>query len=309
MENVKKLTGGGGGAAPSEKKKLRIIELCSGIGAQKRGLENTQLFDVESVATSEIDMSAVVSYAAIHHGLTNEMIDNYPEYPSLDEMREHLTSINLGYNPEKNKEYNWYKSGKTFERKIRKYWLSCKLSNNLGDVSRIEKLPEADVWFLSFPCQSISVAGKLAGIAKDSGTRSSLVWQTIRLLENARDDNTLPQYMMLENVKNLVGKRFINDFETFNELVESFGYNVYYRVINAKNTGIPQNRERVFVVYIRKDIDTGNITWPIPFDNGLRLKDVLDDKVDESYYINTEKAKELIRKLIDDGTLSDKECL
>lgn len=282
---------------------LRIIELCSGIGAQHRGLQNTGLFDVQSVATSEIDKDAVLSYAAIHCGLTNEIIDSYNEYPSIDEMRSYLENINLGYNPEKDQPYNWRKTGKKFERNIKKYWLACQLSKNLGDVSKIEELPEADVWFLSFPCQSISVAGKLHGMNPDSGTRSSLVWQTIRLLNKAKETNTLPKYMMLENVKNLVGKKFINNFNTLNLLIEEFGYNVYWKVINAKDTGIPQNRERVFAIYIHKDIDTHNLEWPIPFDNGLRLKDVLDDNVDENYYINTQKAQELIQKLIDDGII------
>ena len=112
---------------------------------------------------------------------------------------------------------------------------------------------------------------------------------------------------LLENVKNLVGKKFIKDFETFNELVESFGYNTYYKVLNACECGVPQNRERVFAIYIRKDIDSGKFTFPIPFDNGLRLKDVLEEEVDEKYYINTKKAEDLIQKLIDDGTLEDPE--
>ncbi len=285
--------------------KLLIFEICAGIGAQLRGLVNTGCYDVECVATSEIDKDAVLSYAAIHCGLTNELIDNYEDYPSLDEMRQYLTDINLGYNPEKDKHYDWYKSGKKFERNIKKYWLACQLSHNLGDVSKIERVPKANVWFLSFPCQSISVAGKLKGMAPDSGTRSSLVWQTIRLLEIAKKNDILPEYLFLENVKNLIGKKFISYFEVFNSLIEEFGYNVYYKVLNAKECGVPQNRERVFAVYVRKDIDTGNLTWPIPFDNGLRLKDILDDEVDESYYINTQKANDLIQKLLDEGVIGD----
>lgn len=286
-------------------KDLRIIELFSGIGAQKRGVEQTGLFNVIPVATSEIDRDATISYAAIHHGLTNELIDNYADYPSLEEMRDYLTKINLGYVPEKDLAYNWYKSGKKFERYVKTCWLACKLNNNLGDVSRIEKLPETDVLFTSSPCQSISVAGKLAGLNPDDNTRSSLIWQNIRLLNEYRNSNELPKYIFLENVKNLVGKRFLKDFEIFNQLIESFGYNTYWKVINAKDTGIPQNRERVFAVYVRKDIDTKNLTWPVPFDNGIRLKDVLDTEVDESYYINTQKAQGLIQKLLDDGIIGN----
>ena len=291
--------------------KLKVISLCSGIGCQERGIQNTNCFDQEVVATSEINKDAVVSYAAIHCGLTNEMVDSYDAYPSVDEMKQYLTNINLGYEPEKDKKYDWFRNGKKFEQSVRKYWLACKLSKNLGDVSKVEKLPEADLWTLSFPCTDVSVAGKLKGLNPDDKTRSSLIWQTIRLLEAAKEHNELPQYMLLENVKNLVGKKFIKDFEVFNNLIEDFGYNVYWKVINGKDTGVPQNRERVFAVYIRKDIDTHNFTFPIPFDNGLRLKDVLEDEVDEKYYINTQKAQDLIQRLIDDGTLEDpdKECL
>lgn len=290
------------------KPKLKIIELCSGIGAQYRGLCNTNLFDVECVATSEIDKDAVVSYAAIHCGLTEELIDTYQNYPTLDEMRQYLTEINLGFIPEKNKHYDWNKSGKKFERNIRKYWLACQLSHNLGDVSKIECLPQANIWFFSYPCQSISVAGKLKGMAPDSGTRSSLVWQTIRLLQEAKESSILPEFMFLENVKNLVGKKFISDFEQLNSLIEEFGYNTYYSVLNSKFCGVPQNRERVFAVYIRKENDTKNLTWPIPFDNGLRLKDILDDNVDESYYINTQKAHDLIQRLLDEGVIGDEDA-
>ncbi len=285
------------------KQKLTVVELCSGIGCQLRGLQNTDCFEPEVVATSEVDTDAIISYAAVHHGLTDEMCTGYKDYPALDEMRDFLRKLNIGYDPDKKKEYDWSKNGKKFEERIKKVWLSCKLNKNLGDVSLINKLPKSDVWFLSFPCQSISIAGKMGGVKQDSGTRSSLVWNTIRLLKSAKEDDILPKFMMLENVKNLVGKKFIEDFDRFNELVSELGYNVYWDVINAKNTGIPQHRERVFVVYIRKDIDTHQFTFPKPFDTGIRLIDVLDDTVDSKYYVNTPKAQALIDKLVDEGTL------
>lgn len=293
------------GVQKLDKQKLTVISLCSGVGMQERGIENTPCFEPEIVATSEINKDAILSYAAIHCGLTEKLANNYLDYPSLDEMKQHLTNLNIGYVPEKDLKYDWFKNGKKHEKMVKKCWLACKLSKNLGDVSRIDELPKADCWLLSFPCQSISLAGKLKGIDPDSGTRSSLVWQTIRLLEKAKETSTLPKYMMLENVKNLVGKQFIGYFETFNSLIEELGYNVYWQVINGKDTGVPQNRERVFAIYIRKDIDTGRFTFPQPFDNGLRLKDVLEEYVDEKYYINTEKAQTHIKKLLDEGILTD----
>ena len=87
--------------------------------------------------------------------------------------------------------------------------------------------------------------------------------------------------------------------------MEHLGYNTRWKVLNAKETGIPQNRERVFAFSIRKDIDTGNFTFPLPFDNGLRLKDILEKNVDEKYYVNTEKAHNLIQQLADKGQLKN----
>lgn len=214
-----------------DKIKLKVNTLCSGIGCQERGIENTGLFDLEVVATSEINKDAVVAYAAIHNGLSNEMIVSWDKYPSMEEMKQHLSDINLGYEPEKNKKYDWFKNGKKFDENVKKYWLVCKLNNNLGDISLVQELPEADLWVLSYPCTDVSVAGKLKGLNPDDNTRSSLVWQTIRLLKKAQETNTLPKYMMLENVKNLVGKKFIKDFNTLNDLISEFGYNVYWKVV------------------------------------------------------------------------------
>lgn len=275
------------------KPKMTGVSLCSGIGCQERGLENAGCFDVEMAATSEINIDSIICYAAIHHDLTEEMVDGYQGYPSSSEMRRYLTNLNIGYNPEKDKPYNWYKSGKAFERKVKKVWLSCMLNKNLGDVSRIERLPKANIWFLSFPCTDLSNSGKMAGMEEGSGTRSSLVWNTLRLLEIAKETNTLPEYMMLENVRNLVG-RFIHDFNKFNEQIFQYGYNVDWGIIDAKNAGIPQHRERAFALYIRADIDKHYFKFPKPFDNGIRIKDILADDVDESYYIKSGKARSLI---------------
>ena len=87
-----------------------------------------------------------------------------------------------------------------------------------------------------------------------------------------------------------------------NELHE-YGYNTYYKVLNAKDYGIPQNRERVYLIIVLKELDNGKFVFPEPFDNGIRLKDVLEDEVDEKYYINTPKAKELIEELVNSGKL------
>ena len=133
---------------------------------------------------------------------------------------------------------------------------------NLGDICKIDELPKADLWTYSFPCQDISVAGKLAGI-KD-GTRSGLLYQVERLLLKAKETNTLPKYLLLENVKNLVSKRFRADFEEWLRFLSELGYDNKWQVLNAKDYGIPQNRRRLFVVGIREDIKCKKYKYPEP---------------------------------------------
>ena len=153
---------------------------------------------------------------------------------------------------------------------------------NLGDITKVwgRSLPYADLLVWGFPCTDISVAGKQAGII-EGGTRSGLYYEGLRILRE-----TKPKYSIIENVKNLTGKQFKAEFEQMLIDIKEIGYNNYWKVLNAKNYGIPQNRERVFIVSIRADIDTGKFEFPIGFDNGLRLKDFLENEVDEKYYIN-----------------------
>ena len=314
------------------KQKLTMIELFSGIGAQKRGIDNTGLYDLDVIATSDVDKEALVEYAAIHHGLTNEMIENYESYPSREEMIEELKSRNIGMDFDKGIMYDWDKLLKKKTKEIEKYWLAMTLQNNLGDISKIKQLPEADCWFYSSPCQCFSLAGKQDGLAATcnvcgqkynpmdydvehryicphcgsddiKGTRSGLLLEVERLLIKAIETNTAPKYLCLENVKNLVGKQFKPDFDAWVKRLEYLGYNTRWEILNAKTCGTPQNRERVFAFSIRKDIDTGKFTFPIPFDTGLRLKDILEKNVDERYYINTERAANLIKQLIEKGQL------
>ena len=268
------------------KVKLTANILFSGIGCQERGFENSGLFNIEVLNTSDINKESVLSYAAIHCVMTNETVEKYNDYPSREEMAQYLTDINLGYEPEKNKKFDWFKLAKKKSNDIEKYWLACKLTNNLGDISRIDELPYADFWTCSFPCTDISVAGKMKGLDPDSGTRSSLLWENIKLLKRAKDNNTLPKYIMVENVKNLVSKKFIEHFNNLISVFDDLGFNTYWSVLNGKDCGVPQNRERVFVIAIRKDIDNGTFDFPKPFDTGIRLKDVLEENVDEKYYLS-----------------------
>lgn len=156
-------------------------------------------------------------------------------------------------------------------------------TNNLGDISKIDvnDIPEHDLLTYSFPCQDISIAGNLGGFDKKSGTRSSLLWETNRIIEHIK-----PKYLLMENVKNLIGKKFMPGFVEWISHLEELGYSNYWEVLNAKDFGVPQNRERVFMVSILGEHEP--YIFPKPIKLNKRLKDVLADEVDEKYYLSKE---------------------
>lgn len=163
---------------------------------------------------------------------------------------------------------------------------------NYGDITKIPMLDYADLWTYSFPCQDLSVAGKQAGISE--GTRSGLLLHVERLLETAVLIGNQPKYLLLENVKALVSKKFKPDFDRWLQKLESLGYNNYWQVLNAKDYGVPQNRERVFVVSIRKDMDTKGYIFPEKIPLTRKLKDVLEPVVNEKYYLPQDKVEKLL---------------
>lgn len=203
-------------------------------------------------------------------------------------------------------------------------------SKNLGDITKVDenKLQDFNMICGGSPCQDFSVAGKQKGsvwTCKECGheynpltvhwnkrnycpncgskniekTRSSLLVEYLRVVRANK-----PNFGIYENVKNIVGKQFKDTtFKLFTDELEEYGYNVYWKVLNAKHFGIPQNRERVYLIFVRKDLDNGKFKFPEPFDNGLRLKDMLEDEVDEKFYISDDKVKRLVTNLNDSNSL------
>lgn len=155
---------------------------------------------------------------------------------------------------------------------------------NLGDIRKIEKLPKADMWTYSFPCTDISLAGRLGGFEKGSNTNSSLLWEVQRLLIESSKTTELPKYLIIENVKNLVSKKFMPSFQTWFNFLSSLGYKNFWKVLNAKDYGIPQNRERVFMVSILDKDASYEFPKPIPL--MLKLVDMLEKEVDEKYFLS-----------------------
>lgn len=214
-------------------------------------------------------------------------------------------------------------------------------SKNLGDITKVDETELDDFNMIcgGSPCQDFSVAGKQKGsvwtckdCVDDNGkhfeynpltvhwskrdccpncgskniekTRSSLLVEYLRVIRSNR-----PNFGIYENVKNIVGKQFKDTtFKLFTDELEEYGYNVYWKVLNSKNYGIPQNRERVYLLFIKKDLDNGKFKFPEPFDNGLRLKDLLEDEVDEKFYISDEKVERFITNLNDKNSLLYDPC-
>lgn len=153
----------------------------------------------------------------------------------------------------------------------------------------------------SFPCTDLSLAGKQAGMKKGSGTRSGLLWEVERILcEIKESSGELPQILFMENVPQVHSADNMPDFRKWIDFLTGLGYVSYWQDLNAKNYGVAQNRERCFMFSFLGDY---NYHFPEPIPLKKKLKDYLEDNVEEKYYINNEKAQKLIQTLVDNGTL------
>lgn len=152
------------------------------------------------------------------------------------------------------------------------------------DITKWDKDIDVDLIMHGSPCQDFSLAGKQAGGDKNSGTRSSLMYETIRIVNKLK-----PKYVIWENVKNILSKKHIHNFNAYIQALEDLGYKSYYKVLNSKDYGIPQNRERVFTVSIRNDISKDFFIFPKTQLLEKKLKDMLEKNVDEKYYLTEEK--------------------
>lgn len=150
---------------------------------------------------------------------------------------------------------------------------------NLGDISKVglDDIPDHDLFTYSFPCTDVSISGERKGMSEGSGTSSSLLWECKRVIAGKR-----PKYLLLENVKNLVGKQNVENFHRWLGWLDSMGYRSFWKVINATQFGIPQNRERVFVVSVLE----GTFEFPTGTPCTVSLKDILEEEVDEKYFLS-----------------------
>ena len=264
---------------------IELFDSFAGLGALHQSLNELGV-PIKLVGMSEIDVDAIISYSGVHN-LKLDKIDSLED----KEMREYLIERNIGYDFAKGKSC----IPRLKKDKLVKCYKASVLTNNLGDISKLNyaDIPNFDLFNMSFPCTDVSNAGKQKGFTNEDGTttRSGLYVYGIEVIKAKK-----PKYIMIENVKGLIQKKFVSYFTDMVEEIESLGYNCYYpkkengqpTCLNAKNYGVPQNRERIFVICVRKDADNSLFSFPQGFDNGLRLKDLLEDEVDEKYYLSQE---------------------
>ena len=167
---------------------------------------------------------------------------------------------------------------------------------NYGDISKIDwsQVPDFDLFTYSFPCTDLSNAGRQAGFDEGSGTRSSLLWECRKAISIKR-----PKYMMLENVKALLSDKFVDLFKKWCEELESYGYANFHQILNSKDFGVPQSRERVFVISILKTEDEPDpyYEFPRPIPLKKTVEDLLEDNVPEKYYMKQEVTDKYIQTM------------
>ena len=295
---------------------IKMIEIFSGVGAQERSTRALPIpFDV--VATMDVDKDAVLSYAAMRYDLEKEM-ETY-DFPSKEQMVAELQAKNLGFDFEKSKHTITIK---TNEQKVKQYYIADKLSKNLGDVSLQKELPYADIVVHSSPCQDYSQAGKGAGGDEGSGTRSSLMFESLRLIETSK-----PKYVLWENVAAVLTPKHRHNFIKYLERMSELGYENAFDLLNGKTYGVPQNRLRIFCVSRKIESDDNKIRniddmpkspnkqvestmkeirnnpnirmwtdyiFPETIPLTTRLKDVLEHNVDEKYYLPDDRIEKIL---------------
>ena len=295
---------------------ISMIELFSGIGAQERALRQLGL-PYEVKHTCDCDKDAILSYASMRYDLEKE-IANY-EFPTKEQMVLELQRKNVGFDFQKNK---YTITMKTNVDKVKQYYIADKLSKNLGDISKVESLPYADIICHTSPCQDYSLAGKGAGGDEGSNTRSSLMWESLRLIETSR-----PKFVLWENVAAVLSGKHRHNFIKYLEKMSELGYENAFDLLNGKNFGVPQNRLRIFCVSRRidssdniirniddmpksankqvnstmKEINNNsniriwtNYKFPETIPLATRLKDILEKDVDERYYLPDDRIEKIL---------------
>ena len=271
-------------------KKIRLIELFSGIGAQAKALEILNI-PFEHYLTCEWAYNSIVGYNAIH---IKDKTD-YAKDMSKEQLLSYLNgNISIDYNKPADltkKPIEWLKN--CYNNVIATHDLMNIMNVKGRDLGVFDKDYEYILTY-SFPCQDLSLAGKRSGMEtsqSEGGTRSGLLWEVERiLLERKRENLDLPGVLLMENVPEVVGTKNDNHFYKWCNQLSKLGYQNYFKILNAKNYGIPQNRKRCFMISI-----LGDYTYDFPKKLTLKhkLKDLLDKNVDEKYYLSQQHIEQI----------------
>lgn len=222
------------------KKKLKVFEAFAGIGAQATALERIGI-NYEIVGISEWFTDAIICYDAIH---CKDM--PIPELPSKEEQIKYLNNFEFSKDS-----VHPSKIEKLDTEYLEKLYIANRRTKNLGSITKLKvvDMPECDLLVYSFPCQDLSTGGKGLGMKKGSGTRSGLLWEIERILSELNKEDRLPEYLLLENVKTIMAKSNEDDLKEWLSFLEKLGYvNEECMILNALDFGVPQDRERAFIV-------------------------------------------------------------
>jgi DNA (cytosine-5)-methyltransferase 1 len=267
---------------------LKVFECFSGIGAQYKALKNIGA-KFEIVGTSEWYIDAIIAYSEIHHS------DLVIDVPSYEEQLEFLTQPQFVFssdtkNPIKN--IKWLS-----KEKIRQLYIGVKRNKNFGSITNIkgENLPTIDILTYSFPCTDLSTVGEMKGMTKGSNTRSSLIWEVQRILEELKEVNRLPKYLLMENVPTLFGKRFKDDYQLWKDVLSSLGYTTHDIIFNSGDFGAYQSRQRAFSVSVL------NESKPFKFTSGSKkpqsMSHILEENFDSKLLIKDENFLKLFEEV------------
>ena len=234
-----------------------LVEFFSGIGSQAKALKNLGV-KVKTLGTCEWDLHACIAYDAIHH--SPELPADVAQMGKEDILKE-LESYTLSNSGKEKMEFRILRSYSIDA--LRRIYAAIKRSKNFVDVSSLsgKNMPEnIDILTYSFPCQDLSNVGAFhgynKGIDKDSGSRSSLLWQVGRILQEMKDNGkSMPRFLLMENVPTLLAERHRGNFETWISDLEKLGYVSKHFHLNASDFGLPQNRPRLLMISVYVGID------------------------------------------------------
>ena len=273
-----------------QNKKLRIITTFSGYDSQALALKYLGV-KFEHYRTCEWAVKSIQALKDLH--FDNDNTDYSKEF-NLDYIYDYLYHKGISSNYNESMTYDQIK--RLGEQRARTIFNNIKATKNMVNIQQVkgedlgivEKDKYEYLFTYSFPCQDLSLAGLRKGMKKGDSTRSGMLWEVERILDECKELNTLPNILFMENVPEIIGKSNIKDLQKWIEKLESLGYSNYVECLNSKDYGVPQNRNRCFMISILGEY---SYKFPLPFKLKLRLKDLLESNVDEKYYLSDKMVK------------------